>query len=184
MFRLGVILMAICLVASFVLAATYKLTAPKIEAQRISQEKEALKGLLPEAEEFVEKQKERFKEPAMIYYEGIKDNRIIGYILKVKAKGYGGDIDMLVGICPVGAIQGIEVLSQQETPGLGSRITEIRQGEKKPWFLEQFKARLAKDLDMSGIQAISGATISSAAVLEGVKREVDDFVWGLTHSSK
>jgi electron transport complex protein RnfG len=184
MFRLGVILMTICLVASLVLAATYKMTAPIIEAQRTNQEKEALGELLPGVSEFVEKKNERFKEPVIVYYEGVKDGNIVGYALKVTAKGYGGNINMFVGIDHSGTIQGVEILSQQETPGLGSRITEVKQSEKKPWFLEQFKGKIAKDLDMSGIQAISGATISSAAVLNCIKKEVDEFVLSLEHPVK
>jgi electron transport complex protein RnfG len=184
MLRLGLILMAICLAAALVLAGTYKLTAPKIEAQKTSQERQALKGLLPTASEFVEKEQQRQEIPAVVYYEGVKDNNLVGYVLKIKAKGYGGDIDMLVGIDPSGIIQGVEILSQQETPGLGSRITEIKQGEKRPWFLEQFKAKTAKYLDMSGIQAISGATISSAAVLEAVKKEVYGFIDQLADKEK
>ena len=163
--------MTICLAASLVLAATYKLTAPAIEAQKTSQERQALKDVLTQADRFKELHAGRFD-----YYEGLKDKISVGYILKARAKGYSGNIDMLVAIDANGTIQAIEVLSHQETPGLGSRITEIKQGDKKPWFLEQFKGKFAAGLKMPDIQAISGATISSAAVLEAVKKEAEDFL--------
>jgi Predicted NADH:ubiquinone oxidoreductase, subunit RnfG len=83
---------------------------------------------------------------------------------------------MLVGFDFKGEIKGIKILSQEETPGLGAKIDEIKFGEKKPWFLQQFEGRLAGELDLRDIQAITGATISSKAVLEGVKNSVSDFL--------
>lgn len=168
---MGLKLMIICLAASLVLAVTYKITLPAIQAQKANQEQQAFKQILPQADKFLEGQTGRFT-----YYEGFKNKDRVGCVLKVKAKGYAGNIDMLVGIDSRGAIQAVEVLSQQETPGLGSRITEIRQAEGKPWFLEQFKGKIAADLKMSDIQAITGATISSKAVLEGIKGEVEAFL--------
>jgi len=163
--------MVICLAASLVLAVTYKITSPAIEMQSIAQEKEALKEILPQADEFVQKQEGRFS-----YYECLKNKNIIGYVLKTKAAGYGGDINLLAGIDAQGVIQAIEVLSHQETPGLGSRITEIKQGDKAPWFLEQFKGKLAPGLKLSDIQTISGATISSKAVLGSIKKDAEEFL--------
>lgn len=164
MFRLGIILMTICLVASLVLAATHRLTAEKIKEQETAAEKAALDDVLPQATDFKERHSDKFD-----YYEGAKNSKTAGYILKITAKGYSGGISMLVGIDTSGNIQGIEVLSHQETPGLGARICE-------KWFLEQFKGRPGQGLDMSGIQAISGATISSRAVLEAIKKDVKEFM--------
>lgn len=170
MIRLGLILMSICLAAALILAGTYKITSPVIERQKANQEKEALGEILPQADEFLPK-----SEGGFTYYEGLRAKSRIGYALKVRAKGYSGNIDMLVGIDENGVISGIEILSQEETPGLGSRIAE-------PWFLRQFKGKTGSALKMSGphtgagIQAITGATISSAAVLEAVKKQVEDFL--------
>jgi len=182
MLKLGFILMSICLAAALVLAATYKITEPAIQAQKANEEKFALNAVMPQADEFLYKTGDRFE-----YYQALKDKNIVGYILKIRASGYAGDIVLLAGIDPGGVIEAIEVLSHQETPGLGARITE-------PWFLGQFKGRPATGLKMSGIhpvrnshltseaeisngvQAISGATISSRAVLDAVKKEVEDFL--------
>ena len=68
-------------------------------------------------------------------------------------------------------ITGIKVASQQETPGLGTRIEELRRGEKEPWFQSQFRGKgaeaaikLVRGGGPDGIEAITGATISSRAV--------------------
>ena len=174
MVKLGATLMIICLAASLVLALTYKLTFTRIEELRAAQEKEALEGALAEADSFARKKIGRFD-----YYEGFKDKNLIGYVLKVRGSGYSGNIDMLVGIGDKGEIKGIEVLSQQETPGMGARITEIKRGEKKPWFLEQFKEKIAASLRMRDIRVISCATISSRAILEAVKKDVKEFMAGI-----
>lgn len=171
MFRLGLILMSICTAASLVLATTYKMTQPAIEAQKINQENYALKAILPRADEF------RIRHiDGLEYYEGLKAKEPVGFILKAKANGYSGGVSMLVGIDEKGVIQAIEILSQQETPGLGSKIAEIKQGQRSPWFLEQFKGRFATGLNFSDIQAITGATISSRAVAEGVRMAVEEFM--------
>jgi len=90
---------------------------------------------------------------------------ITGHVLKVRAKGYSGNIDMLVGVDENGAITAVEILSHQETSGLGAHILD-------KWFLGQFVGKIASRLNMSDIQAISGATISSKAVMEAIKNEV------------
>jgi electron transport complex protein RnfG len=64
-----------------------------------------------------------------------------------------------------GTITAIKILNQNETPGLGARIIE-------PEFTRQFSN---KDLSaLNDIQAITGATISSRAVIEAVKKKAGE----------
>ncbi|MCK4613448.1 MAG: FMN-binding protein, partial [Thermoplasmata archaeon] len=62
-------------------------------------------------------------------------------------------------------LRGISIISHSETPGLGEKIVEAS-------FLEQFEGIGVNDVrltkDDGGIDAISGATISSSAVVEAV----------------
>ena len=78
----------------------------------------------------------------------------------------------MVGVDTTGAIVGVQVLSQQETPGLGARIEEVKYGEKDPWFQRQFvgksAASVAVDKDGGEIQSVTGATISSRALSKSV----------------
>ncbi len=171
MLRYGIILLVICFCASLVLSATYKVTHARIEAQAVTEEKDALDEVFPEATNFEDKSLD-----GETFYLAKKDNQNLGYIIRVKTKGYSGLISMLVGFDSEGEIKGINILSQEETPGLGAKISEIRSGEKKPWFLQQFEGKKARQLDLNNIQAITAATISSKAVLEGVKKAVMDFL--------
>jgi len=171
MIRYGIILLIICFCASFVLSTTYKFTHSRIEAQQILEEKDALDEVFSQAGDFEEKSLDD-----SVYYIAKQGEVQLGYVIRAKAKGYGGQINMLVGFDLNGEIKGIKILTHSETPGLGAKINEIRYGENKPWFLKQFEGKSAVSLEMKDIQAITAATISSKAVLEGVKKSVMDFL--------
>ena len=85
----------------------------------------------------------------------------------VSAVGYGGTIDLMVGLNPEGSITGVQVLRHTETPGLGAKITEEK-------FLEQFIAKNLPDTNWAlkkeggDIDQISGATISPQAVVKAL----------------
>ena len=80
----------------------------------------------------------------------------------------------MVGVNAAGEIQGVEILKQLETPGLGARITE-------PGFRQGFAGRNIADTDWrvrkdgGDIDQITAATISSRAVVEAVKAGVEVF---------
>ncbi|HOX54794.1 MAG: RnfABCDGE type electron transport complex subunit G [Candidatus Omnitrophica bacterium] len=171
MIRYGLILLLICFCAALVLSVTYKFTHTRIEAQAITEEKAALDVVYPQASDFSEE-----KLGDETYYAAKKDNKLIGYIIRAKTRGYSSTINMLVGFDPKGEIKGIKILSQEETPGLGAKINEVRFGDSKPWFLNQFEGKKAQELDLKSIQAITGATISSSAVIDGVRDSAKDFI--------
>jgi electron transport complex protein RnfG len=94
------------------------------------------------------------------------DGEQIGYAFLAVGKGYGGDINILVGLNDDTTLKGITIVSQEETPGLGTRITE-------PSFTDQFAGldvnQVALSRDGGRIDAITGSTISSSAVVEAVR---------------
>ena len=167
--KLGVTLFAICAVAALVLGVTNNITAPVIEERNIQARNEARKTVLPEADEF--KELEGMNSDIVLeVYEGIKDGQVIGYTIKTSSKGYGGAIELMVGISKDGKITGVEIGNHSETPGLGSKATE-------PMFKNQYvnKDVLNSLLVVKGstnndneISAISGATITSNGVTSGV----------------
>ena len=167
--KLGVTLFAICAVAALVLGVTNNITAPVIEERNIQASNEARKIVLSEADEF--KELEGMNSDIVLeVYEGIKDGQVIGYTIKTSSKGYGGAIELMVGISKDGKITGVEIGNHSETPGLGSKATE-------PMFKNQYvnKDVLNSLLVVKGstnndneISAISGATITSNGVTSGV----------------
>ena len=85
----------------------------------------------------------------------------------------------MVGVDREMKITGIKIAFQQETPGLGTRIEEVRKGDSAPWFQEQFRGKTLESLevvraaDPERIEAITGATISSQAVANSVREAVE-----------
>lgn len=157
--RYGTTLALVCVIASASLAVMNALTKSKILAQAQAEEEASLKEVLPEAASFsaVEKGGE------VLYYKVLDaQGEFIGIAFKASAKGYSSVVETMAGMNKDGSINSIKVINQQETPGLGARITE-------PSFLEQFKQKRVESL--AQVQAITGATISSKAVIDSVTKK-------------
>ena len=90
-------------------------------------------------------------------------------------KGYGGDIGIMVGVnMDEGKIIGAAVTTHSETPGLGATAKD------DPTFVSQFKDLSVTDVikvtnDGGTINAMSGATITSRAVCDGVAGAMDTY---------
>ncbi len=135
----------------------------RLTRERISaQEDEAIKTLLGEM--FPEMSRYEFKEDIYTIYS---DSDQVGYAFLAIGKGYGGDINILVGLSDETTIKGITIVSQTETPGLGTRVAE-------PAFTDQFIGVAINDVALSSdggqIDAITSSTISSSAVIEAVSK--------------
>lgn len=174
MFKFTITLTLVCIVAALVLGGTYSVTKPLIAVQQEKEQKQALEKVIESADDY--KKKIIDDKP---YYEAYKDNKLIGYAIFADGDGYSGKIEMLVGIDTEGVVGGIEILSQSETPGLGARCCEIKRGEKFPWFLKQFKHKKASELSLKNIEALTGATITTEAIIDGVKEEAAEFLKGI-----
>ncbi len=159
-----VALFAICLVVAVLLGFTNELTkAPIAEQERLTQER-AMQSVCTEAVSF-----EKIGDSA---YKGLdSDGNVLGYAIEVSTKGYGGDIKIMVGIDAQDEITGVEILSHSETPGLGANCTNesFRSMFEKPIPDEGFKV----NKDGGEIDAITGATITSRAVTNGVNEAIE-----------
>lgn len=160
MVRYGFILGLICFLASAVLAVLNGITEPKIRLQKETAQNMSLKEVMPSGVSFEPK----FEDGKIIYY-GVYDQRykLLGFVINLEAKGYSSDIGALAGLNFNLELGNIRILSQNETPGLGNRILEDT-------FLAQFKG---KNLDsLNQVQAITGATISSSAIINALKNRI------------
>jgi len=162
MLRYGFILALICIFASGLLAGVNSLTKARIMAQAKAEEEAALSEVLPQAIRF-----EPVKsESEIIYYKGYnQDNQFVGAAFTTSGKGYSSTIETMVGMTKDGTITAIKILSQNETPGLGAGIVE-------PAFSGQFAKKNIQALTQ--VQAITGATISSRAVIDSVKKKAEE----------
>lgn len=181
------------LVAASVLASVYFITKPKIEMQKAMVKENALKQVVPTT---VGNRIEPVEENGVIKYWEVfrgSSSRVQGYVFIAKKYGYSSTIETMVGMKKDGTITGVRMLSQNETPGLGAKITEVVsdktilsalkqffskereiEKEKQPYFTEQFNGCNLYRLEFcedAGVHAISGATISSKAVLDSIREK-------------
>lgn len=106
--------------------------------------------------------------PADVWRVEDEDGRMIAWAVRVEERGYGGPVAVLTLVDPEEpAVRAVEVLSHNETPGLGDAIAEA-------FFLAQFAGRGPTDAIEVGvdIDAVTMATASSSAVARAVKRAV------------
>ena len=180
MFKLGLNLLIISAVAALLLAFNNNVTADTIAKRNEQANAEARKLVLESAQDF-----EQVKDAKTDNSKGVKVSEIyeakdasgntVGYTLKVLPSGYGGTIELMVGIDSAnGQVSGINVVSNSETAGLGAKATD-------PEFSDQYKGKPLEELSVlkngtpgdTEIKAISGATITSTAVTNGVDAAIE-----------
>lgn len=160
-----VVFLTVIVVASVVLLMVVNsITSPIVKNMQVEEIKNTLRSIFPEMSQY-----ELEDEVYIIYQDGEK----AGYAFMASGSGYSGDIDIMVGLDSGFGIKGISILSQTETPGLGSMITENS-------FTDQFKGLPASDIvlkvDGGKIDAVTGATISSRAVVNAIKKKMVEII--------
>ena len=153
--KFSIVLFSICLVSATLLALIFNITEPRIIQQRQLEEKRAIEEVLPQVPQAIEK----IQDQDLVFYKA-KDTEgnLIAYVFIAQAYGYCSDIRTVVSLNPEGNIIAIKILEHRETPGIGSGISEDD-------FLNQFKG---KDINEK-FDSITGATISSTAVIDSIK---------------
>lgn len=106
-----IVLCAICIVTSALLAVTNNLTAPKIADLAKQTELESRQKVLSTAAEFEEKQADNVA--YCIGKDG--DGKPVGYVFTTESKGYGGAVQIMVGVTMDKKVAGVEILSIDET---------------------------------------------------------------------
>jgi electron transport complex protein RnfG len=172
--RLGLVLLIITAIAGLILGGAHSITAGPIAETAKKAKQAAMIEILPQADEFKEVA-DKTNDKILEVNAGYKNGEIVGYALKVAPSGYGGAIEMMVGISNEGKIGGIKILSHTETPGLGANAPKIEfsgQYTDKPISkkLQVVKGTASNDNE---IEALTGATITSRAVTTGVNSAVE-----------
>lgn len=172
--RMVVVLSAITGLSGFVLSGLKVWTTPIIEEQVLMNvQGPALKRLFQNITNDPIADRQTLPKPGgdgeqVIVFPAIKDGKLLAVAMEASGKGYGGDVNVLVGFdVTKDNLVGISVTTHKETPGLGSRIQE-------PSFTKQFRgkdpAKAALKKDGGEIDAISGATLSALGATIAVKQ--------------
>lgn len=158
--RITCSLLAICAVVALLLATVNIFTRDIIAANAQKEREQAVTDIYPSMTVMKEQENDWLDGVNTVY--AVYENDVwIGYAVDLNSRGFGGDINMIVGIGADGAVTGVRVISHSETPGLGSKATVADYLKNYIGVGEQLTIK--EDID-----AVSGATISSKAVLAGV----------------
>jgi electron transport complex protein RnfG len=160
-FRLMIIIAAVVLM----LAVVNALTKDKIAENEKKANDEARAALFPEATSFTPMSVSLSDDLAKYVgeiYEAAGGQGSSGYCVNVSNNGFGGKINMIVGVSTDGLITGVKVITHEETAGVGERI--ISNGS----ILSQFVN--VSSSSISSVEAITGASVTSNAIIEGVKK--------------
>ena len=161
--RLTLTLFAITAVVACCLAAVNGVTKPRIAAAKEAKTQQAIEAVLPGGGEAVEGFTDETGTVSKVYASQK------GYAVEVNPAGFGGPITMMVGISPEGKVLGVSIIAQTETAGLGAVCgAKTSAGEAFRGQYADQSGILAVTKDGGTIDAITGATITSRAVTNGV----------------
>ena len=154
------------------LAFTNSITKEKIAENTKKEQDAAKKDVLAEASIFEDINYTDAVVKA-VFCGKSENGETVGFCVNVTPNGYGGAIDMMVGITADRKLSGINVVSNSETAGLGARCKDSEfstqfTGKNMP--LSVIKNGTPKDDE---IASITGATITSKAVVSGVNAAFD-----------
>ena len=175
------ILLTITIVAGLVLGFVYQITKDPIAQQEAKAKEAACQEVFQDAASFelieVTPVDDAEWSEAGYAHEQIDEvmnamdasGNLIGYVITVTTgEGYGGDIQFSIGIRMDGTINGISILSISETAGLGMQAEEVLKPQFADRQVEKFEYTKSGATSESQIDAISGATITTNAVTNGV----------------
>lgn len=159
--KLALILLLITAVVAGLLGFVNDLTKDKIAENTAKKANAAMQAVLPsDSYEKLEVSEEGISE----VYKSEK-----GFVVRLNANGFGGAIDMMVGVSLEGTVTGISVIAHSETASLGAECT-------RPDWQSQFVGAsdgLQVTKDGGTIDALTGATVTSRGVVDAVNRAVE-----------
>jgi len=173
-FQPTIVLVAICLVMTFLLAWVNGITSPIIAENSAKAADAARTVLLPDATSFEEYTGELVVvDSDKVYVADCYIAQGTGMVVTVKTKSFGGILTEMVGIDAEGKITGVKVTAHADTKGLGTKAHDSA-------YLAQYVGldTLANAENIKGDSAVShvsGATISSNGVYQGVCAALKQF---------
>lgn len=180
------ILTAITLVAGILLGLVYEITKEPIALAKEAAKKEAYQQVMADADSFdglelideaIKEVKDTVESSGCTINEVVEaksNGETVGYVVTTTtSEGYGGEIQISVGMLTDGTVNGVAILSIGETAGLGMKATEedfySQYAGKNVEFFSVTKTGASSDNE---IDALSGATITSNAMTKAVNSAV------------
>ena len=164
-FRLTGILLAICAVVSLLLAVVNSATEPIITAMQAEKTAKAMAQVL-QADEYV---------PVTVSAPGVTGvseaktgGSAVGHVVEVTANGFGGAINMVVGVDINGAVTGVSVIKHSETGNIGTKVVADSAVLGRFEGMSLDKGEITVNSGDNRFDGVTGATVSSKGVTAGV----------------
>lgn len=179
--KMIIVLTFITVLSGAILSTWDNITEPSVTAYKLHELQKAIAKVLPQYDAYKE-----ITDQDMTLYIGVLEDipGPVGVAFEAVGNGFQGKISIMVGMNPdFTEIFAIKILEQIETPGLGTKIVEDPTNKTDPfWWPNQFKGlqtnpeigivKNIKPTRRNDIQAITGATISSKAVVSILNSQI------------
>ncbi len=162
--RLVGVLFGICLTVSLLLGVVNAVTEPTITATQEAKTEAAMKQVLP-ADSY---------EEASVTEDGVQVSRAysggaaIGWVVRLTSNGFGGAIDMVVGVSGSGAVTGVAVTKDSETANIGSKVVKDQAVLDRFIGMSHEGGEITVNSGSNRFDGVTGATVSSKGVAAGV----------------
>ncbi len=180
--RMALVLFLITSIIGGVLAVVHFYTAPVAERSAEERLNRSLRSLMADAADFSEVAE--FPESILlgdvhvpvlaVYTAKDADGQTLGYCVNVTPNGYADLIDMMVAFDREGAVSDVEILSISDSPGIGLKVQSddaLRNAVKG--IIDTVKIVKRTPASKDEVRVIAGATVSSAAYINGVNAAVE-----------
>ena len=165
----AIILFSTAVIVATLVSVAHWLTAEPIASKNQRLRLAAMREVLPQAENFIEF-------PATLSGDIVRvfQGAPVGYVVELSPEGYSGKINVIVGISSADkSVAGVRILKHTETPGLGSLAASeafYRKFDNKPLIpLKVVKNKQGDD----EIDALTGATITTNAIVDAVNQAIE-----------
>ncbi len=174
--RMIIVLTLITIVSGGSLAMVDKATKPRIEENKVKALNAGLQKLIPSAKNFI-RQEVQLEKKKYVIFKGVDGDSLKGWGFLLSGPGFQDKIEIVTATDPeISKLLGIEVLFQNETPGLGAEMVKDK-------FRDQFKGLSVNqeityvkykkpEPDTNGVQALSAATISTQKLLLIINKSI------------
>ncbi len=162
----GLKLLLICAVIAGIVSLVYSVTLETYQ-KNLQATKDAAMGTIFGRDDLTGEAIET--SDGSVIYRVSASGEHIGYCVEGAADGFGGTLELMVGYTPEGEIVGVSIVALSETPGLGSKVNDAA-------YLEQYVGNTGELTLGEDVDAISGATVSSRAVITAVNRATEALV--------
>lgn len=163
--KLTAILLGICAVVALLLGVVNSVTEPIITQMKQEKTNQAMAQVL-KADSY--NPVETKVEGVVAIHEAVSGGQKAGYVVEVAPNGFGGAINMVVGVDANGVVTGIAITKQAETPNVGTKVTGDQSVLDRFIGMSHANGDITVNAGANRFDAVSGATVSSKAVTAGV----------------